>query len=213
MDRFLEVTFSFPVVVFSLGLALAFIYWLLVCTGMLDTESVEIDLQAVSACDKAAADAEKGLFFQLGMAAVPVSVVFTLISLVGWLVSYFIQLLLIEQLSLGFFYYPLGFVSGVISLLAALVTTALIVRLFKPLMKKIKGPPPIPVIGSVAVVRSSTVTCQRGTALLNDGGAGLLLQVRAFGERTFTRNERVVILQYLADEHVYLVIAESDFKG
>lgn len=213
MYNFLETVLSFPVVLFSMGLALTSIYWLLVCCGILDSEPVDIDVQALSAYDKATAEAGKGLFFNLGLAGVPISLTLTLVSLTGWLASYFIQLLLIQQLSLGFFYFPLGFVSSLFSLLVALVTTVLVVRVFKPLMRKIKGPPPMPICGQVAVVRSATVTRQRGTALLNDGGAGLLLQVRTLDATELKRNERVVLLQYLCDEHVYLVIAESDFKG
>ena len=213
MYRFLEMTLSFPVVIFSLGLALTFIYWLLVGTGILDTELGEIDVQAISASEKAAAEAGKGLFFQLGLASVPVSLTVSLISLIGWLVSYFVQFFLVRKLSVGFFYYPLGFVSGVLSLLVALVTTVSIIRLFKPLIQKIKGPPPTPICGRVAIVRSKTVTRERGTAFLNDGGAGLLLQVRSLDATELHRNEAVVLLQYLPDEHVYLVIAEPDFKG
>jgi hypothetical protein len=213
MYRFVELALSFPVVIFSLLLSLAGIYWLLVCCGIFDTDPVELDIEAISAYEKSLADSGKGLFSQLGLAGVPASVVLTLVSLIGWLLSYFIQLLLIEPLSLGFFYYPLGFVSGMLAACAALTTTALLVRLFRPLMKGIQGPPSRPICGRVAIVRSATVTHERGTALLEDGGAGLLLQVRTYGTSNLKRNDRVVLLQYIADEHLYHVISETEFLG
>ncbi|MCR8720831.1 hypothetical protein N027_20815 [Pseudomonas syringae USA007] len=213
MSRFFEITLSFPVVIFSLLLAIVSVYWLMVCLGVVGIEPVEIDIQAVSAYDSGNDEFGEGLFPGFGFAGVPLAIILTLVSVVGWLVSYFNQLLIIEQLSLGFFYYPLGFASGLMALLIALAFTLLIVRLCKPLLKKISGPAPPPICGQVAIVRSQTVSCDRGTAMLDDGGAGLLLQVRSLGTSQIRRNDRVVLLQYLADEHVYHVISESDFKG
>lgn len=213
MYRFLELALSFPVVIFSLLLSLAAIYWLLVCCGVFDTGPVELDIEAITAYEKALAESDEGLFSQLGLAGIPASLVLTLVSLTGWLVSYFIQLLVIEPLSLGFFYYPLGFASGLFAACAALITTALLVRLFRPMIKRIQGPPSMPICGRVAIVRSATVTRERGTAFLEDGGAGLLLQVRTCDTAHLKRNDRVVLLQYIADEHFYQVISETEFLG
>ncbi|MBP0946386.1 hypothetical protein V2J59_19135 [Pseudomonas alliivorans] len=213
MYHFIETALSFPVVIFSLLLAITVFYWLMVCLGVLDGGSADIDMQAVSALDSASAESGKGLVARLGLSGVPASIILTLISLSGWLISYLGHLLLIDQLSLGFFYYPLGFVSGLLALVAASIFTLVTLRLFKPLVRKIRGPEPTPICGQVAVVTSQTVTGKSGRALMSDGGAGLLLQVRTFGTPEIKRNDRVVLLQYLADEHAYLVVSESEFKG
>lgn len=213
MYHFIETALSFPVVIFSLLLAITVFYWLMVCLGVLDGGSADIDMQAVSAFDSASAESGKGLVARLGLSGVPASIILTLISLSGWLISYLGHLLLIDQLSLGFFYYPLGFVSGLLALVAASIFTLVTLRLFKPLVRKIRGPEPTPICGQVAVVTSQTVTGKSGRALMSDGGAGLLLQVLTFGTPEIKRNDRVVLLQYLADEHAYLVVSESEFKG
>lgn len=213
MYVFLDVALSFPVVIFSFGLSLAVIYWLLVCSGVLHSEPLDIDIHALSAYDQATRQTGLGTFLTSGKSGVSLALYTTLVSLTGWLVSYFIHLLLFQRLSFGFFYYPLGFVSGLASLLIALITTTLFVRLSKPLITKIKGPQPKPVIGKTAVARSATVTRTSGTALLEDGGAGLIMQVRSIGTAPIKRGERIVILQYIADEHVYYVISETEFLG
>ena len=213
MTRFIETALSFPVVIFSLLVAIVLVYWLLVCFGLLDDGAANIDMQAVSAYDRASVEAGRGLVARLGLSGVAPSIVLTLVSVSGWWVSYFSQWLFIDQLALGFFYYPLGFVSGLLALGVALMFTRLIIALFRPLIRRIKGPGPKPICGQVAVVTSQRVTCNSGRALLNDGGAGLLLQVRTFSTPGFQRNDRVVLLQYLADEHAYLVVSESDFQG
>ncbi|WKW32102.1 hypothetical protein KIH13_26840 [Pseudomonas viridiflava] len=112
MYHFIDTALSFPVVIFSLLLAITMIYWLMVCLGILDSGPVDIDMQAVSAFDSASVESGKGLVARLGLTGVPASIILTLISLSGWLVSYFGQLLFIDQLSLGFFYYPLGLSVG-----------------------------------------------------------------------------------------------------
>lgn len=213
MYVFLDVALSFPVVIFSFALSLVVIYWLLVCSGILDSEPLDIDMHAASAYDQATTLTGLEMFFKSGKSGVPFVIYSTLVSLIGWLISYSIHLLLFQRLSFGFFYYPLGFVSGLASLLIAITTTTLIVRLSKPLIMKIKGPQPKPVFGKVAIVRSATVTRTSGMALLEDGGAGLILQVRSIGADEIRRNERIVILQYIADEHVYHVISENEFMG
>lgn len=213
MYQFMELTLSFPVVIFSLFLALTIIYWSLVCCGVLDIEPVEIHLQTVWAYDQASADVDRKLLSRLGLDEVPLSVILTLISLNGWLVSYLFHLALVRHIPYAILYYSVGLISGIVSLLMALATTALIVRLSRPLLRKITGPPPRPICGQIAVVKSARVTAGNGTALLNDGGAGLLLQVRALGNAQFKRNDRVVLLRYIAEEHVYQVISELEFKG
>jgi hypothetical protein len=49
--------------------------------------------------------------------------------------------------------------------------------------------------------------------VLEDGGAGLILRVRADEALGFKRGDRVVLLEYLAAEHAYRVITEEEFRG
>ena len=68
-------------------------------------------------------------------------------------------------------------------------------------------------LGQTAVVRSGRVTLSHGEALLENGGAGLILRVRADEACGFKRGDRVVLLEYLEAEHAYRVITEDEFKG
>lgn len=60
MYHFIDTALSFPVVIFSLLLAITMIYWLMVCLGILDSGPVDIDMQAVSAFDSASVESGKG---------------------------------------------------------------------------------------------------------------------------------------------------------
>jgi len=69
------------------------------------------------------------------------------------------------------------------------------------------------VIGQTAIVRSGRVTLEHGEAILQDGGAGLILRVRADEALAFKRGDRVVLLEYLEAQHAYRVITEAEFRG
>jgi len=69
------------------------------------------------------------------------------------------------------------------------------------------------VLGQTAVVRSGRVTLEHGEAVLENGGAGLILRVRADEARAFKRGDRVVLLEYLEAQHAYRVITEDEFRG
>ena len=52
-----------------------------------------------------------------------------------------------------------------------------------------------------------------GEASPEDGGAGLILKVRATGDATFNRGDRVVLFEYHKDSNTYRVISEAEFSG
>ena len=69
----------------------------------------------------------------------------------------------------------------------------------------------VAVLGKAGTVISPQVTEREGRAEFDDGGAGLILQVRAPPGVTFNRGERVVLLSFDEQRDSYAVIAESEF--
>ena len=63
------------------------------------------------------------------------------------------------------------------------------------------------------MVRTSRVDNDFGEAVLEDGGAGLILKVRSTGDATFVKGDRVVLLEHLKNENVYRVVSEAEFAG
>lgn len=206
MYHFFELALSFPVVLFSFLLVMAIFYLGMACLGLVDMDTAD----APAGTDPSAV---AGVLLKAGLAGVPVTVLFILIAVSGWLISYFVQLLLLSRLAPGLVYYLVGALVAVGVLMVAFQLTAAIVRLLRPVLRKIKGPAPRPICGQVATVRSARVTRTRGEVMLDDGGAGLLLQVRTESVDGYVRGECVVLLHHLAEEHAYLVVSESEFKG
>lgn len=213
MYHFFELSLSFPVVLFSFLLVLAFGWLTLASLGLLGVETLDMSGEHAVGIDGVPPNAFAALLLNARMADVPFVIIFSLMAVIGWLLSYFVQLLLLDGLAPGILYYVLGVLVAVGVLILAFKFTAAIVCRVRPVLQRIKGPPPPPLCGQVAIVHSAVVTRNKGRASVNDGGAGLLLQVRTDSGNGFKRGDAVVLLHYLVEEHAYLVISESELTG
>ncbi|MGA6107355.1 hypothetical protein ABS648_24440 [Pseudomonas solani] len=208
MDIFLQTALSFPTVLFSFLLCLAIIYWAIVALGL-----VEVDLLDVEADSLLAGDGVAALLSKLKLNGVPVTLVLSLLFAGSWFLSYFAELLVLSHLPLGLLRYPLGLVVVVVALGLSLPVAALICSPLRPLFHKAEAVTSKSVLGQTAVIRSGRVTLEHGEAVLEDGGAGLILKVRAEEAKGFKRGDRVVLLEYLEAQHAYRVITEDEFRG
>ncbi|THU03680.1 ubiquinone biosynthesis protein UbiH [Lampropedia puyangensis] len=209
MHQFLNIIVSFPTVVFTILLAFSLLYWMVVLLGLIDTEvldSLFFDADGVDA------GALAGLLTRLGLNGVPVTVIISLIVLFAWLSSYFATLLLWPLLSNQVAHLLLGAGIFIAALLAAVVLTAIALRPVRALLKKIPQETPKVVLGRIGVVRSATVSATQGYALVEDGGAGLVLQIRTVDE-TLPRGTRVVLIEHIAANNTWRVVSEEEFTG
>lgn len=212
MELFLQTALSFPTAIYSFLLCVAVIYWLVVAAGLLDIDLLDIEADSVME-GTGQTEGLAGLLYKFKLDGVPVTLVLTLLFFIGWFACYFIELWLLRHLPLGLLRYPLGMVVVAGVLLLAVPGCAVLCRPLRPLFRKVEAISSKTVLGQVAVVRSGKVTLSHGEAVLEDGGAGLILKVRADEALGFKRGDRVVLLEYLAAEHAYRVITEDEFRG
>lgn len=211
MDVFVQTALSFPTVLFSFLLCLAMLYWCVAALGILEVDL--LDIEADSALDSVQPEGLAGLLLRLGLNGVPVTLVLSLLFFFAWLASYFVELLLLSHLPLGVLRYPLGLLVALAALALAVPPSALLCR---PLRTTAICPSTDLLVVACSLRnsgRSGRVTLQHGEAVLEDGGAGLILRVRADEARGFKRGDRVVLLEYLEGEHAYRVITEDEFQG
>lgn len=211
MELFLHSALAFPTVLFSFLLCLAVLYWLVAALGILEIDVLDGDF----AGDGEGLELEglAGLLLRLGLGGVPVTLVLTLLVFFAWFASYFVELLLLRHLPLGWLRYPLGLAVAAAALLPAVPLTGMLCRPLRRLFRKVEAPSARSLLGQVARVRSGTVSPRFGEADLDDQGAGLILRIRADESAGFRRGDRVVLLQYLEAEHAYRVVSEDEFKG
>jgi hypothetical protein len=204
MDQFLLVVLSFPTLLFSVALLIALVYWLLAVIGLFD-----LGVLNIAAADGVELDAGNapGVLLKFGFDGLPLTLILTGIAFFAWLLSYAGTFVLLA-LEPGLLRWALGAAVLLLAFLLAIPLTGLALRPLRGLFARNEAPSPDSLLARAATVRSPDVTPRRGTAYLEDGGAGLILQVRA-EQGHFRRGDVVVLVEYLAAENAYRVIASE----
>lgn len=216
MDPFYQNIASFPTVFFTFFLAITVLYWLVAVLGFIDIDILDFDLPEA---DGMAADADglsnpdvlAGLMLRFGLHGVPVTVIVSFIALFGWFICYYLVHFFFGYVPSGILRYIAGLPVLFGTLYIAVMITAVVIKPIRPLFKKAQQQTVKRVLGQTAMVRSSRVDNVFGEAVLEDGGAGLILQVRTSGDEKFKQGDRVVLLEYLKEMNVYRVISENEF--
>lgn len=220
MDPFYQNISSFPTVFFSLVLLVVTFYWLVAVLGFVDMEVLDFDFGDTDGSLDTNADSElsnpdvlAGLMLKLGLTGVPVTIIVSFIALFGWLVCYYAVHFLFGFIPSGI----LHFVAGIPVLLGALyvaaMITAVVIKPLRPLFQKAQQQTTQHVLGQTAIVRTLRVDAGFGEAVLEDGGAGLILKVRTAGEEKFEKGDRVVLLENIDESGVFRVVSEAEFRG
>lgn len=208
MTEFLNTVLTFPTLVYSVLLAFCTVYWLLAATGIVDFDAVDGWLTTDG--DTAEPNVVAGMVARLGLSGVPMMLVLTVLSFFGWLITYFVHLFLLQHLPDG-----LRWIAGagtlIVALLPGALVTSLLLRPLAAVIARLRPPVPPSVLGRAGAVISPYADADTGRAQFDDGGAGLILQVRAPPGVTFNRGERVVLLSFDEQRDSYAVIAESEF--
>ena len=216
MNPFYQNIASFPTVIFTFILAICVLYWLVAVLGFIDIEILDFDLPEADGMELEAdglsnPDVLAGLMLRFGLHGVPVTVIVSFIALFGWLICYYLVHFLFGYVPSGILRYLAGIPVLLGSFYVAVMVTAVVIKPLRPLFKKAQQQTVKYVLGQTAVVRSSRVDNTFGEAVLEDGGAGLILQVRTTGNESFKRADRVVLLEYMKEMNVYRVISEDEF--
>lgn len=217
MTEFYTTALTFPTLLYSILLAFCVVYWLLAATGLVDSDTIHGLLHHHDGLDGMqthhhhdAATDSAGIIARLGLSGVPFMLILSVLAFFGWLITYFAQLLLLQYLA-----DPLRVLAGigvlVAALLPGLVLTSLLLRPVARLIMKLRPPVPPSILGKAGNVISPTVSEREGRAEFDDGGAGLVLQVRAAAGTSFQRGDRVVLLSFDEQANAYAVISESEF--
>ncbi|MEQ4988477.1 ubiquinone biosynthesis protein UbiH [Proteus sp. fly-1089] len=207
MNLFFQNSLAFPSIIFSALLIIISFYWLCAAFGLLDIDLFNIDSELdVDATGFA------GWLTKLGLAGIPVTIILTFFTLIGWFISYFTNYWIISAIETDFIYYLVGFVALIIISFISLNLTAVCLKpIRKKLISRNKPKSVHQLIGKLAIVRSANVTENKGEALLEDGGAGLILQIRAPEHENIKRGDNVIIISYDASTHSYQVVTEDEF--
>ena len=193
------------------------VFWIFAILGMLDIDLIptEIDDDVFDAdlSLKGEVPGFVGLLHTLGLTGVPFTIVVSIISLIGFTISYFVS---------GWFILPFGsamirYIVGTLVLLggfaAAIPVTAIIIKPLKPLFVKHFAPSKKDYIGHVCTIASSTVSDTFGIGIVETGGAPLQINIRTANEKPLRKGMTVRIADYNEAQDIFDVISEEEFKN
>lgn len=220
MDPFYAIVMSFPTIIFTIFVVLSVFYWLLAVLGLIDLDFLHIDFHhGDTDFDLGGSDHLSslnvlgGILFKFGLNGVPLAIVISLVSIFGWFVSYYAVYFSSPLVPDGFLEFLLGIPILVFSLYVACLITGLIIKPLRPLFKSMSQEVEKEIVGQIATIRTSRADNSFGEAIVEDGGAGLIVKVRAYKDEVFERGDKVALLEYVEDQHVYRIISETEFKN
>lgn len=209
MTDFLQTALTFPTLLYSILLTVCVVYWLLAATGLLDLDGPDHVFGGDGDGNPSGMAAMVG---KLGLSGVPIMIVLTVLSFCGWIGTYFVQLLLLQHLPTGL-RIPAGIVVALGMLVPGVFVTSLLLRPVSRALLRLRPPQEPSILGRTAIVSTPTVDAGYGQATADDGGAGLVLQIRCQEAGRFKRGDRVVLIEYLDQQHAYRVISEEQFRN
>jgi hypothetical protein len=215
MNEFLTIATSFPTAVYSVLLLVVTVHWLLSALGIFEIDTLDgllPDGIGADGADGAEPGSTGGLLMKFGLHGVPVMVVFTIIAIVGWAFCYFVDLHLLSRANIG----ALGVVADIATAVGGLLLSIPVARIvLAPVRRMLRRFAPVsqrPMLGRYGEVRSAEVTRTHGQVWVDDGGAGLILQVRADVSGKFVRGDRVVLIEYMEEQNAYRIVSGEEFE-
>ncbi|WP_019519845.1 hypothetical protein [Faucicola boevrei] len=194
---FLQGVSQFPTVIFTALVLFVMLYWLSVLLGVFELDGADVG----------DGDVLSGLLMKFGLNGVPILVILTIFALAGWLISFIFM-----GVSANFLLNFPSIFNVLANILVLLVTVAISLWLTNVLVRPIRkvalsNPTTTAssLVGKIATVRTSVVDANYGEAILEDGGAGLILKVRAV-DSTFALGDKVRLTAYLSEQNAYRVV-------
>jgi len=202
---------SFPTVVFTVLLGVCVLYWLVAVLGFIDIDILDVNGDIDG--DFSSPDVLSGLMLRYGLSGVPLTIIISIMSLFGWFVCFVFVHYMFAITPEGLYRLMAGISILGSSAYIALLVTSVVVKPVRPLFANINQEPMKHIVGQTVTVRTSVVDNDFGEAMLDDGGAGLILKIRTKGDDRFSKGDRVVLLERLNDSNVYRVISEQEFSA
>jgi hypothetical protein len=195
METVLTLISSFPTVVYTIPLAICLVFWLFSLLGVFDFLDVDIDSEAGLA----------GLLATFGLAGVPITLSLSLLFLFAWSLSLFSTAWLLPWLPAGLVYNAAGAAALVISLIFSVYLTGKITRPLSRLFVTHEARSNRSLVAKYCEITSLTVNEQFGQAKVEDGGAGLIISIRAAAPNDFKKGDHALIYEYDPDKNLYFI--------
>ena len=203
----------YPTIIFTGLVMFVTLYWVVSLLGMADMDNVDLVESGIDTdvSTLSSTGIFTGIMLKFGLYGVPLIIILSLVSLIGWLLSYLYTSFLHQYFDSGLLYYLFGTGALIFVLVVSMWLTGIIISPIRKNIAKIPKRNASSNIGKIAVVRTLSVTDKHGEAELNDGGAGLILKIRSdINDDLLKQGDRVILVAYLDEANTYSVVAVKD---
>lgn len=205
MSEFLAALLAFPTIAYSVLLGLALLYWLSVIIGALDVDLFSPDAGDVGGDMAPGGHHGHGFLEFLAIGRVPVTITVSLFLLIGWFLCMLAELTLRTPLA--------SVLSGPVfstllipaSVIPAVLMTGLVVRPLRSLFSMASEHGEKGLVGRMVRISSLTVDHQFGTAVCDNAGPGILMNVCTREGVQMKRDDMAVVVEFDAAKNLYLV--------
>ena len=149
-----------------------------------------------------------GLIQALGLGGVPVTVMLSILILVAWSFCFGAMQLLSGRSPVW-----LVAAAALLSLTIAVPLTSLLVRPLRRFFITLPAPRHRDLLGKVCTITTLRVDERYGQAEIEDGGAGLIVQVRSNGPVRLARGDRAIIFDYRDEVFLVAPVEEALRQG
>jgi hypothetical protein len=216
VDAFTEVISSYPTNVYTVVLGIMLVFWIFAILGMFDIDIFPSDSADDAFDTDIDVDAEVpgfiGLLHTLGLSGVPLTLVISIIALMGFTLSYFASVWILMPLGSDLLRYLLGTVVLLVGFAIAIPVTAQAVKPMKPLFVKHYAPSKRDYIGHICVVTSAKADSEFGIATVETHGAPLQVDIRTLEGEVHAKGTPLRIADYDPAQDTFEVITEEKFQ-
>jgi len=213
MDTFLANLTAFPVVIYTFLLIIVLLYWIMAFLGVADIDLLDADFEIETDFETEVSinpDAEglsglAGFMLNWGLAGVPITVVLSLLIVTSWLICYLATSLILNQIPFDVLRYTLGAALIFVCIAVSIPITAWSIRPFKGLFIAHNAVKKDALIGQECEVKTGKVTDDFGQGILEDGEAGMILDIRAPIEKKIIKGDKVILIEYIKKDDCYFV--------
>ena len=233
MIDFLHVAFALPTAVWSVGLLVVGVYWLLVIAGALDVDlwhvdgsgSVDVDLdisldashglphEGVHPAGGEGAAGASALLGALGLRRVPLTVAVSFVVFFGWISSFCgmawgapaLQALLPGVVAAA--------LVSLASLVVGLVAGGLAARPLAPVFAERPARRRAELIGRACRLSTLRVDGRFGQAEVDDGGSPLVVQVRCDHDNALQKGDEALLVHYDQAREAFVIEPLTDNPG
>lgn len=191
----MERLIGFPTVVYTVPLIICLIFWLISVLAQFDIDFLDIDIEAESGV--------ASLLVVFGFTGVPLTLSFSMLFFFAWAISLSCATWLLPFVPAGLYFYLASALVLLLSFLLSVWWTGLLVQPISYLFIVHEAPSNHSITGKSCIITSLSVDADFGQAKVEDGGAGLIISVRAPEGNFFTKGDKALVYDYDAAQNLY----------